>query len=252
MNYNRSLGRDIHIYSAKEPDLVLGGLILASGMTNTNFYAMVEIVFIFTTNFTLRHRSGVVITRDDGPIQPGDYFIVSAGTCATNNEALISSLEAIHPGARDGNFRTSVRDRDRRCVITETPVNERQVECGFRSGINACHIFPIAHNWLWENKNYGRWVKDNIDDESEPSGSINSVRNGILLRSDVHDWFNNYTLSIDPDDGYKIVAFNFDSRFGRSGARLNQAYVQSPDAPSKHLLRLHYRQAVLVNVRGGS
>ena len=44
---NRSAGRNVHIYDANDPTAVLGGLILVNGVTNANFYSMVEILIIF-------------------------------------------------------------------------------------------------------------------------------------------------------------------------------------------------------------
>ena len=40
---NRAPGRNVHIYSANDQDIVLGGLVLNKGMTNYNFHSMVEI-----------------------------------------------------------------------------------------------------------------------------------------------------------------------------------------------------------------
>ena len=42
MASDRSAGRNVHIYDARDPDVVLGGLTLTNGVTNANFYSMVE------------------------------------------------------------------------------------------------------------------------------------------------------------------------------------------------------------------
>jgi hypothetical protein len=39
MPINRSEGRDVHIYDAKNPTAVFGGLILSNGVTNVNLYS---------------------------------------------------------------------------------------------------------------------------------------------------------------------------------------------------------------------
>jgi hypothetical protein len=75
----RSVGRDVHIHDANNADVVLGGLVLTPGVTNANFYSMVEILIIFTSSFILQDERGTKIERDDSPLQPGKYFIVSAG-----------------------------------------------------------------------------------------------------------------------------------------------------------------------------
>jgi hypothetical protein len=80
MPANRSLGRDVFIYDGKDPDSVLGGLILTNGVTNANFYSMVEILIIFGVGgFSLLDDSGTKINRDDNPLQPGNYFIDADG-----------------------------------------------------------------------------------------------------------------------------------------------------------------------------
>jgi len=79
MPADRSLGRDVFIYDAKDPGKVLGGLILTNGVTNANFYSMVEILIIFGGDFSLLDDSGTKINRDDNPLQPGNYFIDADG-----------------------------------------------------------------------------------------------------------------------------------------------------------------------------
>jgi len=44
---SRAPGRNVHIYSARDTNTVLCGLVVTNRMTNANFYSMVEIVFIF-------------------------------------------------------------------------------------------------------------------------------------------------------------------------------------------------------------
>lgn len=79
MVLNRSVGRDVHIYDAKDPNTILGGLILARGVTNANFHAMVEIFCIFEVSYILQGEDKTVIPRDDCPLRPGKYFIVTEG-----------------------------------------------------------------------------------------------------------------------------------------------------------------------------
>jgi hypothetical protein len=44
---NRLAGRNVHIYDANDRTTALGGLILNSGVTNDNFYAMIDIFVEF-------------------------------------------------------------------------------------------------------------------------------------------------------------------------------------------------------------
>ena len=79
MSASRSAGRNVHIYSANDPTTVLGGLVLTNGVTNANFYSMVEIIFIFGSDYFLRDEGGVAVERNDRPLQPGNYYILTSG-----------------------------------------------------------------------------------------------------------------------------------------------------------------------------
>jgi hypothetical protein len=83
--------------------------------------------------------------------------------------------------------------RDRQCFISgEEAVN---ADIGFWWGLEAAHIFPLAYEGYWRDSNYGRWITI----PSKEGGTINSVQNGLLLRSDLHQLFGNYAVSINPD-----------------------------------------------------
>ncbi|KAF8424379.1 hypothetical protein EV426DRAFT_642349 [Tirmania nivea] len=113
----------------------------------------------------------------------------------------------------------AVRQRDRRFVITgDSAENAR----GSWAGFEAAHIFPLAYEGYWKEHNYGRWISIHPNN----GGSINSVQNGLLLRADLHILFDTYDVSINPD-------------FGNDECR-----------PVDELLRWHFRQAVLANMRG--
>jgi hypothetical protein len=62
---NRAAGRNIHVYDGSDTETVLGGMFLTAGVTNSNFYAMVGVLFIF------------FFLRIEQPLLPGKYFIVS-------------------------------------------------------------------------------------------------------------------------------------------------------------------------------
>lgn len=76
---NRSLGRDVHIYNANDPATMLGGLVLTKGVTNANFYSMVEVFLFFDCDYFLRDEGGLVIQRDEEALQPGNYYILTDG-----------------------------------------------------------------------------------------------------------------------------------------------------------------------------
>ncbi|OCK73002.1 hypothetical protein K432DRAFT_314066 [Lepidopterella palustris CBS 459.81] len=241
---NRSPGRDVHVYDANDPSTVLGGLILANGITNANFYSMVEILVLFTDTFFLRDEDDTKIERDDHPLQSGKYYIVATGSFEINNEQWLLRMMSRQTGTRIQSFGNAVRSRDRRCVISgkEVPVIGGEL---YYKGFQAAHIFPLAYQGHWIENNYSRWITI----APANGGSINSVQNGLLLRSDIHELFDSYDLSINPDDNYKIILFMPDSE-GLSGKHLDQRFLNDPQRPVDQLLRWHFRQAVLANMRG--
>ena len=77
---DRSAGRNVHIFDDNDRTTVLGGLILQPGVTNTNFYAMIRIFVEFQRRtFSLRNEGGIEIKKNDQPLQPGNYYIVTSG-----------------------------------------------------------------------------------------------------------------------------------------------------------------------------
>jgi HNH endonuclease len=65
----------------------------------------------------------------------------------------------------------------------------------FWDGFEASHIFPLAYEGHWIDHNYDRWITI----QSAKGGSINSVQNGLLLKSDIHQLFDAYAIAINPD-----------------------------------------------------
>jgi hypothetical protein len=77
--HNRTAGRNIHIFDADDPATVLGGLVLTDGVTNANFYSMVDIVCNIDSVYFLQDESGLSIPRDGQQLHPGKYYIVTSG-----------------------------------------------------------------------------------------------------------------------------------------------------------------------------
>jgi len=98
------------------------------------------------------------------------------------------------------------------------------------------------------------------------SSRINSVQNGLLMSENLHTQFDQYLFSINPDvrnlelvlailtrqkDGYKIISF-MPNREGIDGRVLDPICrnPNNPDRVSDDVLRWHFRQSVLANIRG--
>ncbi|KAI9858594.1 MAG: hypothetical protein M1813_007399 [Trichoglossum hirsutum] len=218
---NRSAGRDVHIYDAKDPNTALGGLVLTNGITNVNFYSIVEIFCIFDSNYLLRDEGSITIS---------------------NEPWLVRTISAAS-GTRIASFRDAVRERDRRCVITTEEAFD--ADYGIWRGFEAAHIFPLAYEQHWKDYNYSRWITIPAAD----GGNINSIQNGMLLRDDIHTLFDGYDISINPNDNYKIVCFRRNGK-GIAGKHLDQRFLEDSSRPVDQLLHWHFRQAVFANMRG--
>ena len=76
---NRIAGRNVHVYNAKDPHVVLGGLVVTTGITNANFHDMLAIVMVFSQEYCLQNEFDQIIERDDLQLVPGKYYIISDG-----------------------------------------------------------------------------------------------------------------------------------------------------------------------------
>ena len=189
---DRSIGRDVHIYSAKDTSTVLGGLRLTNGITNANFYSMVEIVFIFDNDYTLSSETGATVQRDDHPLQAGKYFINTAGPVRVNNEPWLVRTRSVGLFALAESFSNALCERDYRCVITGLPAYHAKY--GLWAGFTATPIFPLTHEQHWVTHGYDKWITI-----PGSSGPITSVQNGMLLKHNMAILFESYLLAINPD-----------------------------------------------------
>lgn len=78
MPVDRSVGRNVHLYGAKNRDTSLGGLILTNGVTKTNFYSMVEILLLCQSSFFIEDESSAELERNEEPLAVpcGNYYVV--------------------------------------------------------------------------------------------------------------------------------------------------------------------------------
>jgi hypothetical protein len=112
-----------------------------------------------------------------------------------------------------------VRARDPGCLISGLRVANNNY-----ARLKAAHIFPRAHDvevclvispvshkadtdngFKWVNKGYPSFITDPAPPQ-EVGGptKIDSIQNVILLRSDLHDAWDNYQIAVNPD-----VCINF-------------------------------------------
>ncbi|KAG0126306.1 hypothetical protein HOY82DRAFT_472900, partial [Tuber indicum] len=129
------------LYAFTNPTKALGGLWTAPGTTHNNLYSMVDICWLFTAPFDLQDEHQQLLARDEEPLSPGKYYIVSAGSITETDEAVLRRT-GLGTRYRSISFPNAVRERDKRCIITGRQA--RLANFGNWNTFHACHIFPLA------------------------------------------------------------------------------------------------------------
>ncbi|KAG0636519.1 HNH endonuclease-domain-containing protein [Tuber brumale] len=250
MSLNRTYLRNVHFCDATNPDVILGGFIQNGSITESNFLGILGIVLVVEGNpIRVQERiSHHIVSRTDVHLQTGVYHIYCSFVEVSDEPWFYRMISHCTTTRRD-TFRKEIRQRDGKCVISGMVNPEARMQVGNWSSFEAGHIFPLRHESLWIRYGYDQWITDMND--ATGSSKINSIQNGLLLQQSVHRLFDQYLITINPDDGYKVVVFDIDL-FGYDG-RILDPVCRNPDDPhhvSDHVLRWHFRQSVLANVRG--
>lgn len=91
----------------------------------------------------------------------------------------------------------------------------------------AAHIWPLSKGMTWLESNISRWITDSEGISAE--AKMNSPQNGILLRSDMHKYFDNYSVGVNPKVGYVSTGLGFVFKSDlRIDTLLPQAIDESP------------------------
>ncbi|KAK9241919.1 hypothetical protein V1506DRAFT_465448 [Lipomyces tetrasporus] len=252
MAANRSLGRDIVICLATDPTVSIGGGFTNPTFTKTTFLDSLDVLIKHDLPLRVyRINDGrVQIQRTHDPLLPGEYEVESDGhmdvTDAPYYKRTSSALSSLSASGRVRSFPAAVRNRDRRCVITGVALTQRELLLQRWTGYDVAHIFPVALESMFHNYNFGELVV--LDDRD---GSVNSPQNGLLLRTDVHGRFDQYEISINPNDDYRIVCF-LDDSLGLAGRQLDTICrdIEHPHHVNDNIIFWHFQQAVLANMRG--
>jgi hypothetical protein len=80
MSSERSIGHNVHVFNSNHPETAIGGLVVTNGVTNLNFYYMLNIICLFEKDYYIRTADDTIIPKNHDPFQPGKYYIVSEGT----------------------------------------------------------------------------------------------------------------------------------------------------------------------------
>ncbi|KAK9364946.1 hypothetical protein V1509DRAFT_586279 [Lipomyces kononenkoae] len=238
--------------SISHPNNELGGLRLAPCFTKKLFFFAMEILIISDSPYEVYLRgTETLLQPTEEPLQPGKYDIKPTsppGRIFITNEFCMTRILSHTVSGRDENFRKRVRARDGKCVITGVANPQWRVDEDNWSIYHAAHIFPLSGEERFIANGFSRWISYREEYEDSP---INSCQNGLLLRVDAHAEFNNFSISINVDDDYKIVTFT-DDILNVGGRQLDPVCrdPKSELSARDELLRWHFRQAVLANMRG--
>ncbi|KAK9234188.1 HNH endonuclease-domain-containing protein [Lipomyces kononenkoae] len=249
---DRSHRRNVHFYLASRPDQPLGGLRMHTSVTKKKFLSMLEILIIADCPYTVSLRGTcIILTATDEPLPPGHYDIessgdgIESGSISITDEPCITRVLSRSVSGRQDRFRNEVRERDGKCVITG--VMNPDADVGHWRTFEAAHIFPVSKEEEFRSQGFSRWITD----REGGSTGINSCQNGLLMRSHIHQLFDGFDFSIDPDDNYMITSFDADLE--RLDGRVLDPICRDPNderSVRDELLRWHFRQAVLANMRG--
>ncbi|KAK9431796.1 HNH endonuclease-domain-containing protein [Lipomyces doorenjongii] len=248
----RSLDRDVHFYDIARPHKALGGLLLTPSFTERTFFFALDILIISDSPYDVYLRGDEMPLRPtDEPLQPGEYDIKPTsphGRILITNECCITRVLSYTVSGRDESFRRRVRERDGKCVITGVVNPKRLVDANDWTGYHAAHIFPLSAEQWFIQSGFSRWITNREDGHDT---GINSCQNGLLMAKHVHALFDNFSISINVDDDYKIVTFT-DDQWDLGGRQLDPVCRDrnSEQSARDELLRWHFRQAVLANMRG--
>lgn len=90
---DRSAGRTVFIYRATGDNEQLGGLVNTRGITNKNFYDMLEIILVFRSPYTLTLAGSHIVPEDGAPLKCGNYYVDGESTTLAPVALLIWSRD---------------------------------------------------------------------------------------------------------------------------------------------------------------
>ncbi|KZF25242.1 hypothetical protein L228DRAFT_258695 [Xylona heveae TC161] len=270
MPFNRTAVRNVFIYN-RATGTCLGGLRQNGSVTEAVFlWILNNILFLVSSSSSEDAEISIhaqaratqrVVSPTSNPLEAGD-IILDPNPIELTDEPWIQRIfsRSVSSGGREEDrFRLGLRARDGRCVLSG--VVNLNAEMGDWSLFESAHVFPLEKESLWTRDDFGRWITDDDDDDDDDMdldmdhasniSKIHSCQNGLLLRRDLHTMFDSYLISVNPDDGYKITVFNYDI-LGLDG-RILDPVCRDPADPhrvSDEILRWHFRQSVLANMRG--
>ncbi|KAE8417471.1 hypothetical protein BDV36DRAFT_309384 [Aspergillus pseudocaelatus] len=217
--------RSILTEFSSAPGRTQGGLCASENLTAAQFLDMLDVVFSSLGGFQTRFHDSMV------PLEASNKSIAH-GLCILNpNERgaqIITSDEpyyvrplSVPDETERKTFRDQVRQRD-----------------GRWTSYHAAHIFPLALDSIFQSQGFSKLITYNT------SLGITSPQNGILLRKDNDQLWDDYSIAVSPNDGYRIQGF-LPGAWEYHGTVLDPLCRQPGNQLSvvDGLLQWHYEQA---------
>lgn len=271
----RAMLRNIWIEFDGEPGTDQGGLAAADNLTQREFLDMLNVVFMADGGFEAHLQTPQLVTA--APVTAAAVIAAAVTTAAAVITAVTATDERLAHGryvltplikgeqmrvsdapfyprtlsharssvARDHAFVDQVRHRDQRCVISGTLVPPVMVEAEYWVAFDVTDIVPLALDHIFPTLGISQLVSN----DQQPA--TNTPQNGLLFSANIHQLWDSYDLAVNPNNGYRVQSFcpNSDEFHGNI---LDPVCRQPGDqiAVIDTLLRWHYEQAVLCNMRG--
>lgn len=126
------------------------------------------------------------------------------GTIQLNQEPIIRRVYSRGGRSRRSvAFQISVRNRDRKCIFSGVANSNPRVESDSWRGFEAAHVFPMERQTLWDRCGFSRYITT-----STAQHPINSVQNGLFISANLHQCFDSYEISVNPDVSQSIYYLN--------------------------------------------
>ncbi len=198
--------RNVFFADLRDPSTELGGVISSRSITNAVFHIIVAMAIDRDKmSFGIQNEDGEAVPRDDVQVLPGCYLIVSDEPARQSTRPFFTRALSSSAATRLESFRQQVRTRDQRCVITKV-ASVLGPEYNEWTPFEAGHVVPIAYANEWRDRGFSSLITIPPPRPYE-SDTINSVQNGLLMQSNVHQAFDAYNFSILPDVGIPAVLF---------------------------------------------
>ena len=190
---SRATWRNVNFYNGTT-GAHLGSLHQNGSITNANFFHMLmDHLLVVETMVTIHFReTGQRMPMNIDRLAIADYDIfVSRGEIKLTEETCVRRVLTPNRSTRDNSFRDAVRARDGKCVFTGAVHGVMGPDDW--TSFEASHVFPLGRQQLWHQCGYDHLIKN-------PGGDpMNSVQNGLLLSSHLHQLFDTYGVSANPD-----------------------------------------------------